>query len=82
MTSDDNRKGTNKVSDPVVNDDDKKVTNKVSDQTGQFDARFLLWRKFCSDNDVPVDTLPSQLTGTARENWDKLKADELKNRKP
>ncbi|HEX8164063.1 MAG TPA: hypothetical protein VF538_19485 [Pyrinomonadaceae bacterium] len=61
-------------------DDDKKVTNKISDQTGQFDARFLLWRKFCSDNGVPVDTLPSQLVGAARENWDKLKADELKNR--
>jgi hypothetical protein len=58
----------------------KKVTNRISDQTGQFDARFLLWRKFCADNDVPVDTLPSQLTGTAKENWEKLKADELKNR--
>lgn len=62
--------------------DKKKVTNRISDQTGQFDARFLLWRKFCSDNDVPVDTLPSQLTGTAKENWEKLKADELKNSKP
>jgi hypothetical protein len=62
------------------NDDDKKVTNKITDETGQFDARFLLWRKFCADNDVPVDTLPSQLTGTAKENWEKLKADELKNR--
>jgi hypothetical protein len=62
-------------------DDDKKVTNKITDETGQFDARFLLWRKFCADNDVPVDTLPSQLTGTAKENWEKLKADELKNRK-
>jgi hypothetical protein len=61
-------------------DDDKKVTNKISDQTGQFDARFLLWRKFCSDNNVPVDTLPSQLTGTAKEHWDQLKAEELKNR--
>ncbi|MCA1641001.1 MAG: hypothetical protein LC785_03255 [Acidobacteria bacterium] len=81
MASDDGQKGTNKVSDQIVNDDDKKVTNKISDQTGQFDARFLLWRKFCSDNNVPVDTLPSQLTGTAKENWDKLKADELKNRK-
>ncbi|MFL6230962.1 MAG: hypothetical protein ACJ741_19475 [Pyrinomonadaceae bacterium] len=63
-------------------DDDKKVTNKISDQTGQFDARFLLWRKFCAENNVPVDTLPSQLTGKAKENWENLKAEELKNRKP
>jgi hypothetical protein len=61
-------------------DDDKKVTNKITDETGQFDARFLLWRKFCSENDVPVDTLPSQLKGKAKENWEKLKADELKRR--
>jgi hypothetical protein len=63
-------------------DDDKKVTNQISDQTGQFDARFLLWRQFCSDNNVPVETLPSQLKGEAKENWEKLKSDELKNRKP
>ena len=63
-------------------DDEKKITNKIPEGTGQFDARFLLWRKFCSDNDVPVDTLPSQLTGKAKEKWEELKADELKNRKP
>jgi hypothetical protein len=65
----------------VASKDDKKVTNQISDQTGQFDARFLLWRKFCAENDVPVDTLPSQLTGKAKENWDQLKSEELKNRK-
>jgi hypothetical protein len=58
--------------------DDKKVTNRITDQTGQFDARFLLWRKFCAENGVPVETLPSQLKGEARENWDKLKAKSLK----
>ncbi|MCA1816790.1 MAG: hypothetical protein LC746_10360 [Acidobacteria bacterium] len=61
-------------------DDDKRVTNKISEETGQFDARFLLWRKFCADNGVAVDTLPSQLTGKAKENWEKLKADELKKK--
>lgn len=61
-----------------ANDDDKKVGNRVSDETGQFDARFLLWRKFCSDNDVAVDTLPSQLTGRARDAWEALKHEELK----
>ena len=63
------------------NDDDKRVTNKISEETGQFDARFLLWRKFCADNGVAVDTLPSQLTGTAKENWEKLKAENLDNKR-
>lgn len=59
-------------------DDDRKITNRISDETGQFDARFLLWRKFCAENNVPVETLPSQLTGTAKENWEKLKSESLK----
>ena len=60
------------------NDDDKKIGNEVTDETGQFDARFLLWRKFCSDHDVAVDTLPSQLTGKAKDAWEQLKEEELK----
>ncbi len=58
-------------------DEKPKVTNRISDHTGQFDARFLLWRKFCAENDVPVDALPGDLTGEVREKWDKLKASEL-----
>jgi hypothetical protein len=63
-------------------DDDKKITNRISDQTGQFDARFLLWRKFCADNGVAVETLPSQLKGEAKEKWEQVKDEELKDRKP
>ena len=54
-----------------------KITNRISDHTGQFDARFLLWRKFCAENNVPVDSLPGDLTGEVREKWDQLKASEL-----
>ena len=54
-----------------------KVTNTISDQTGQFDARFLLWRKFCAENGVPVNSLPGDLTGEIRQKWEKLKASEL-----
>jgi hypothetical protein len=50
-----------------------KVTNEISDETGQYDARFILWRQFCAQNNIPVDTLPSDLSGTARETWEKLK---------
>jgi hypothetical protein len=54
-----------------------KVSNHISDETGQFDMRFLLWRKFCAENDVPVDSLPSDLTGDIRRKWEQLKSEEL-----
>jgi hypothetical protein len=60
------------------NENEPKVTNEVSDETGQYDMRFLLWRKFCADNQVPVETLPSQLTSEQREVWDKVKQHNLK----
>jgi hypothetical protein len=57
-----------------------KVTNEISDETGQYDARFILWRQFCAQNSIPVETLPSDLSGAAREEWEKLKEKRL--RKP
>jgi hypothetical protein len=46
-----------------------KLTNQVSDETGQYDTRFMLWRQFCAEHNVDVETLPSQLEGEAKENW-------------
>ncbi|MGB8507700.1 MAG: hypothetical protein WCD76_04790 [Pyrinomonadaceae bacterium] len=54
-----------------------KVANQISSETGQFDARFMLWRMFCSENDIPVETLPSALEGEARVKWDQIKNDQL-----
>lgn len=54
------------------------ITNEISDETGQYDARFVLWRKFCADNGVPVETMPSDLTGEIKTAWEKLKAERLK----
>ena len=54
-----------------------KVSNEISEGTGRFDNRFLLWRKFCADNGIPVETLPSDLTGDAKERWEKLKNEHL-----
>lgn len=54
------------------------VTNEISDETGQFDMRFMLWRVFCAENGVPVETLPSDLTGEARDKWNELKDSKLK----
>ncbi len=60
------------------NSDDAMVANVVSDETGQFDARFMLWRAFCSKHDVPVETLPSDLTGDIRDKWNAMKDTKLK----
>ena len=56
----------------------RKTTNEISDGTGQFDARFILWRQFCGDNGIPVETLPSALTGDIKDKWEKLKNERLK----
>ena len=58
--------------------DNDAVMNTITDETGQFDARFLLWRTFCAEHDVPVETLPSDLTGDIRDKWNELKDDKLK----
>ena len=54
------------------------VDNIISDETGEFDQRFILWRRFCSQNNIPVETLPSQLNAAQRERWDEMKASRLR----
>ena len=53
------------------------ILNEVSDETGQFDPRFVLWRKFCAGHAIAVDSLPSALTGEVKEQWEILKKGEL-----
>ncbi len=53
------------------------VDNVISDQTGQFDLRFILWRHFCAQNSIPVETLPSQLDGDQKDRWEELKNSRL-----
>jgi hypothetical protein len=65
------------VADKKRSDNDA-VMNTINDETGQFDARFLLWRTFCAEHDVPVETLPSDLTGDIRDRWNELKDSKLK----
>ncbi len=54
-----------------------KITNEINAETGQFDARFILWRTFCAEHDIPVETLPSDLEGENRDKWEKLKNERL-----
>ena len=55
------------------------VDNVISDETGQFDLRFVLWRHFCSTNNIPVESLPSQLNDEQKERWEELKASRLRS---
>jgi hypothetical protein len=54
-----------------------KVVNEISEGTGQFDSRFVLWRRFCAETGIPVETLPSDLTGEHKDSWEKLKNESL-----
>lgn len=58
-------------------DEKPKVPNQINEGTGQFDARFMLWRMFCAENSVAVETLPSDLQGEIKEKWEKLKNERL-----
>lgn len=62
---------------PKVAEEKPKVTNEIPEGTGQFDNRFVLWRTFCAESGIPVETLPSDLTGDAKEKWEKLKNERL-----
>jgi hypothetical protein len=54
------------------------IENVISDETGEFDQRFILWRRFCSLNNIPVETLPSQLKPDQHAKWEELKANRLR----
>jgi hypothetical protein len=54
------------------------LDNSVSDSTGQFDLRFVLWRQFCEQQGIEVDTLPSQLDDDQKDLWEKMKAKRLR----
>ncbi|HEY6804610.1 MAG TPA: hypothetical protein VI306_13640 [Pyrinomonadaceae bacterium] len=60
------------------NNEPPPVDNSVSDTTGQYDLRFVLWRQFCAQNNIPVDTLPSQLDSDQKELWEQMKQKRLR----
>jgi len=56
------------------------IDNEISEHTGQFDLRFILWRHFCAENNLPVETLSSQLSDEMKDKWEELKASKLRGR--
>ena len=59
----------------MVDDKHKELpfSKVISDETGQLDVRFILWRKFCADSGLPIETLPSELSTEEKAAWEKLK---------
>jgi twitching motility two-component system response regulator PilH len=45
----------------------------ISDETGKLDPRFMLWRMFCAENNLSIETLPSSLPRELKKKWQQLK---------
>ncbi len=37
----------------------------------------MLWRMFCAEHSVAIESLPSDLKGEIKDKWDKVKDDHL-----
>ena len=66
----------------ATKNEQQQVDNVISDETGQFDLRFVLWRHFCKQHNISVESLPSQLTEKQKEQWEELKASRLRGHSP
>jgi len=51
----------------------KNAKGGITDETGNLDPRFMLWRMFCAENNVPLETLPSSLSRELKKKWQQLK---------
>ena len=60
-----------------INHEKEPVPNTISDDTGSLDARFVLWRSFCDEHGIPVETLPGDLDATLAKQWEGFKEKEI-----
>jgi hypothetical protein len=56
------------------------IINSISDTTGHLDIRFTLWRRFCFEHDISVDSLPSELSSEKQKSWKEFKDRYLNSR--
>ena len=61
----------------VIDRGKEPVPNSVSDDTGGLDPRFALWRSFCAEHGVPVETLPGDLAEPLKGRWEEFKEKEI-----
>jgi CheY-like chemotaxis protein len=50
----------------------------IAPESGRLDPRFVLWRMFCAENNIAVETLPSELSKGLKRSWQLMK----KNKRP
>jgi len=58
---------------PQVNLEAATPKGGITDETGNLDPRFMLWRMFCAENNVPLETMPSSLSRELKKKWQQLK---------
>ena len=61
----------------VVDQDKGPTVNVISADTGPLDPRFALWRSFCAEHGVPVETMPGDLAEPLKEAWERVKEEEI-----
>jgi DNA-binding response OmpR family regulator len=69
---------TDKLLRGVSGEEREAQANSISSETGRLDPRFMLWRMFCAENKIPVETLPSELSRGLKKSWQEMK----KNKRP
>ncbi len=56
---------------------DPPVPNVISADTGPLDERFIIWRAFCAEHQVAVETLPGDLAEALKTEWESMKVEQL-----
>lgn len=57
---------------------EEREVGAIPPETGRLDPRFMLWRMFCAESNIAIETLPSELNREQKKRWDSLK----KNKRP
>jgi CheY-like chemotaxis protein len=58
---------------PETSEQEQPSAAAISKTTGNLDPRFMLWRMFCAQNNVPIETLPSTMSKELQKKWQQLK---------
>ncbi len=58
-------------------EDKPPVPNVISADTGPLDERFVLWRAFCAEHQVAVETLPGDLAEPLKAEWESMKVEQI-----
>jgi hypothetical protein len=61
----------------VAGHENEPVPNTIADGEGALDPRFTLWRSFCADNRLSVETMPGDLVESLKGVWEGLKEKEI-----